>query len=129
MSPEDIVEAAAALGVVLYLDGGALKYSGRLPADWIAQAAPWLAQRAAVVTWLAEAPSHRHRIRMVKVAVANVKRRMKLPCIQLGKLLEQKPSCGCGPRHECGLHGDCVLTGASNRWRVCSRCDDYSPAE
>ena len=129
MSPEFIVEQAFSLGVILYLENGNLKSSGKLPPDWIQRASSWLPYRDQVIQWLADNPSHQHRVRMAKVLVANIKRRKNLPCIHLGQMLEKKPACGCGARHECGLHGSCVLTGNTDRWRICSRCPDYSPAE
>lgn len=125
MDAETIVEQAAALGVVLYLDSGLLKASGKLPTDWVKITAGWLEQKDAVIKWLSDSPSEEHRKRMVRVAVNDIKKRMKLPCINLGELLEEKPSCGCGARHKCSIYGECVVSGNTTKWRVCSRCNDY----
>ena len=128
MTPEEIVEKCFSLGVILYLEDGKLRYDGSLPSNWIEVVGQWLPYRDHVIEWLKK-PSETHRLRMVKVAVAKIKKRMNLPCVHLGELIEKKPSCGCGARHKCAIHGECVVSGNTNRWQICSRCPDYSPLE
>ena len=125
MTPSEIVEKAYESGVILYLESGLLRASGKLPTDWVKITAGWLDQKDAVIKWLSDSPSEEQRKRMVKVAVNNIKKRMKLPCVNLGELIEEKPSCGCGARHKCSIYGECVVSGNTNKWRVCSRCNDY----
>lgn len=124
MTPAEIIENAASMGVLLYLELGKIRYFGALPTNWVEVTEKWLDQRDKVIEYLANAP-WAHRVRLAKAA-AEMSRRQSLPCIHLGPLIEAKPACGCGPRHHCSRHGECVLSGATNRWRVCSRCPDYS---
>lgn len=125
MNPEEIVEAAFSMGVTLHVEGGKLSVFGAMPDNWIEICTPWVEHRQAVIDWITTTPSEAHRSRLLKVILNKIKKRMKLPCLHLGALIERKPSCGCGARHECGLHGECVISGASAKWRVCSRCPDY----
>lgn len=57
--------------------------------------------------------------------IAMFKDRFGRPCVHLGMVLEEKPSCGCGPRHACAKHGECVTTGSTDKWTICSVCPDY----
>jgi hypothetical protein len=129
MNPEQIIESAASMGVILWSDSGVLRFHGQIPANWIQTTAAWLPHRAAVIQWLETSISQTHRFRVAKAQLAIMKQRSKAPCRHLGIELEKRPACGCGARHECGLHGSCVLTGNTDRWRICSKCPDYSPAE
>lgn len=129
MNPEDIVESAASMGVILWADAGVLRYHGQIPPNWKQTTTAWLPHRGAVIQWLHTNISQTHRFRVAKAQLAIMKQRSKVPCRHLGMELEKRPACGCGARHECGLHGSCVLTGNTDRWRICSRCPDYSPAE
>lgn len=51
--------------------------------------------------------------------------RAKTPCVFLGPMVEERPSCGCGPRHICFKHENCVRTGTAAYWPSCSTCSDY----
>lgn len=124
MSPESIINAAKELGVLLFQENGVLKYFGKLPSNWIDIVRDWVPYQPDVVAYLKN-PPWAHRVLLAKAA-AEMSRRQSLPCIHLGPLIEAKPACGCGARHHCGKHGECVLSGATNRWPVCSRCPDYS---
>jgi hypothetical protein len=125
--PESIVESAAAMGVILYLDAvESLKMLGHRPPDWIRISASWLEQKAAIIHWLKTKPSHAHKIRIAKALSALSKARTGKPCLNLGPVIEAKPSCGCGARHQCRIHGECVVSGLSvTKWRSCLRCPDY----
>lgn len=64
-----------------------------------------------------------------RASIAEIKRRISFPCIHLGEILEVKPSCGCGARHVCAKHGECVKSGSAAKWRSCSSCPDYLSAD
>ena len=64
-----------------------------------------------------------------KKSIDKIKQRIKIPCINLGDILENSPLCGCGPRHSCKVHGECVRYGNSSQWKSCSRCPDYIDQE
>lgn len=126
MTPEQIVEDAAAAGMVLYVQDGTLRYFGVRPADWYALSEQWLPYRSQVVRYL-EAPTWVHRVRIAKATATQSRAVSGVPCRYRGLLLEAKPACGCGPRHGCEKYGECVLSGTGGgRWRVCTRCHDYS---
>ena len=129
MTPESIVKLSSALGVLLYAQGDKIKHFGTLPANWIKLTESWLPMRQQVLQYLLNNPSPEHRLALAKASIRQAKIRAKVFCIHLGKMLEHKPSCGCGPRHQCAIYGECVLTGATDKWNVCSRCPDYSPLE
>lgn len=57
--------------------------------------------------------------------IEQIKKQSQKPCAYLGELIEKKPACGCGARHKCDVHGECVISGNTNQWRICSRCPDY----
>ena len=125
--PESIIESAAAMGVILYLDAtDSLKMLGHRPPDWIEQSRNWLERKADIVAWLKNKPSHKHKIRIAKALSALSKARTGKPCLHLGPVIEARPSCGCGARHECQIHGNCVVSGLTvTKWRSCLRCPDY----
>jgi len=64
-----------------------------------------------------------------RAAIAEVKRRLAVPCVYLGAMLEARPSCGCGSRHACVVHGECVRSGSAAKWRSCSVCENYRSAD
>jgi hypothetical protein len=121
-----IVEEAAAKGVVLALDpSGKMMFYGTLPPDWTDLSKAWLADRASVITYLLE-PSTEHRTRIGKAMAAAAKTRAGVKCVSLGELIEERPSCGCGARHQCAIHGECVVSGnGGGRWKVCTQCLDF----
>ena len=121
-----IVEDAAAKGVVLALDpSGRMIFYGTLPPNWTDLSKAWLADRASVITYLRN-PSAEHRVRIGKAMAAEAKIRAGVKCVSLGVLIEARPSCGCGARHECAIHGECVLSGSGGgRWKVCTKCLDF----
>jgi hypothetical protein len=126
MTPEEIVEDAAAVGVVLYLDYDKLRFYGTRPADWKERSAQWLSQRAAVIEYLKN-PTTEHRQRIGKAMLTAVKIRQGLPCIYLGNLINPKPNCGCGPLHKCAIYGECVISGqGAGTWRSCMGCQNYT---
>jgi len=125
MTPEEIVESCAGVGVILYLnDDRKLSAWGKLPDDWMTRVSEWIQHREQVQEWL-KTPSEQHASRMLAVRVAQVKMRLKKPCIHLGMLIEEKPSCGCGPRHQCSIHGECVTRGNTNKWHICTSCVNF----
>ncbi|CAB4160901.1 hypothetical protein UFOVP731_21 [uncultured Caudovirales phage] len=125
MSPEQIVEEAARLGILLYVQDGRLKYFGTRPEGWLEISKSWLEFRNDIIKYL-ESPLWTHRVRLAKAFAAKAKSTSGIPCKFLGILLELKPSCGCGPRHSCEKYGDCVLSGSGGgKWKVCSQCSDY----
>lgn len=121
-----IVDAAAVLGVVLALDpSGRMIFYGTLPLDWINTSKVWLADRDAVVAYLRD-PSPEHRILIAKAMVVAAKTRAGVKCMHLGVLLEERPACGCGARHQCSVHEECVISGSGGgRWKVCTNCQDF----
>jgi hypothetical protein len=122
---ETIVSECFSKGVILYLnDSGKLSAFGQLPPDWVTLVAGWVEHRDLVAEYLKE-PTEQHARNVRSVLIAQAKFRLNLPCIHLGALVEKHPACGCGPRHECTKHGFCVISGATNRWAVCSRCSDF----
>ena len=121
-----IVDAAAAKGVVLALDpSGRMIFYGTRPPDWTDLSGAWLADRASVITYLLD-PAAEHRVRIGKAMATEAKTRAGAKCFNLGVLIEARPSCGCGARHECAIHGECVLSGSGGgRWKVCTKCLDF----
>ena len=121
-----IVDDAAAKGVVLALDpSGRMIFYGTLPADWTDLSGAWLADRASVITYLLD-PSAEHRIRIGKAMAVAAKIRAGVKCVSLGELIEERPACGCGARHQCSIHGECVVSGSGGgRWKVCTNCQDF----
>lgn len=128
MSPEEIVDHAATLGVFLFNDSGKLSFYGQLPVGWIETVKPWISEKQKILEYL-ENPVWAHRVRLAKAQAAASKKRLNLPCVHLGDLLNPKPACGCGALHGCAKYGQAVLTGSSNQYRVCSRCPDYVARE
>lgn len=128
MSPEEIVEKAASLGVILFNDSGKLSFYGQIPSGWIELTKSWLLQKPSILSYL-ENPPWAHRVRLAKAQVAASKNRLNLPCIYLGELINPKPACGCGALHKCEKYGEAVLTGTNNKYRVCSKCNDYATRE
>lgn len=126
ITASQIVEDAAALGVVLALDpSGKMMFYGTLPPDWTDISKAWLADRASVITYLLN-PTAEHRTRIGKAMAAAVKIRAGVKCVSLGVLIEARPSCGCGARHQCAIHGECVVSGSGGgRWKVCTKCLDF----
>lgn len=126
ITASQIVEDAAALGVVLALDpSGKMMFYGTLPPDWTDTSKAWLADRASVITYLLD-PSAEHRIRIGRAMAAAAKIRAGDKCVSLGVLIEARPSCGCGARHQCAIHGECVVSGSGGgRWKVCTKCLDF----
>lgn len=126
ITASQIVEDAAALGVVLALDpSGKMMFYGTLPPDWTDISKAWLADRASVITYLLN-PTAEHRTRIGKAMAAAVKIQAGVKCISLGVLIEARPSCGCGARHQCAIHGECVVSGSGGgRWKVCTKCLDF----
>jgi len=124
MNPQAIIDAAAGKGVLLYLKEGKLAFYGALPQDWPETVAEWLPYKAAVIAYL-ENPPWAHRAALARYAADQSRRANGAPCVHRGKLLELKPACGCGPKHECAKHGECVLTGNTKAFIACSRCPDY----
>lgn len=122
---ETIVSECFSKGVVLYLnEAGKLSAFGMLPPDWVDVVAGWVEHRDLVADYLKQ-PTAEHAKNIRSVLIAQAKFRLNLPCVHLGPLVEKHPACGCGARHECAKHGSCVITGATNRWAVCSRCTDF----
>jgi len=121
-----IIETAAAMGVILYLDAAdSLKMLGHRPPDWIDRTRDWLVHKDSIIQWL-KRPTHNHKVRIAKALSALSKARTGKPCLHLGPMIDARPSCGCGARHECRLHGNCVVSGlAVTKWRSCLRCPDY----
>lgn len=128
MNPEEIVDFAASLGVLLFNDSGKLSFYGQLPTEWIEIVRPWISQKQKILEYL-ENPVWAHRVRLAKAQAAASKRRLNLPCVYLGDLVNAKPACGCGPLHNCAKYGQAVLTGTSVKYRACSRCPDYLARE
>ena len=125
MNAEKIVDDAAALGVILFLDFNKIRFYGSLPQDWIERTKEWLPYRDAVIEYLKN-PSEEHRKRVGSAMLATIKARRGLPCIYLGELINPKPSCGCGAQHKCAIYGECVLSGkGAGKWRVCTNCQNY----
>lgn len=125
MTPEEIVEKAAELGVVFYLDYDKLRYFGQPSTNWMQLCAEWLPYRQAVIEYLKN-PSETHRKRVGAAMLATIKARRGLPCIYLGELINPKPVCGCGAQHKCAIYGECVVSGqGAGKWRVCTNCQNY----
>lgn len=61
--------------------------------------------------------------------IRQAKAAFRKPCVYLGELVNPKPACGCGALHKCEKYGEAVLTGAHNKYRVCSQCNDYEARE
>jgi len=58
-------------------------------------------------------------------AILEIKRRAQAPCRYLGEVMQPTAACGCGPLHQCIIHGQCVRAGNNNQWKSCSTCNDY----
>jgi hypothetical protein len=123
VTPAEIVAHAKALGVLLYLRGGELSYIGQTPPGWLSITREWLPAREAVIQWL-KTPPWDHQTAVAK-ALADQSRRRALPCAHLGDLVDPRPACGCGPLYTCEVFGQCVLTGNTKAWKVCTGCDRY----
>lgn len=128
MTPEEIVEYASTLGLLLYKNGNQIDYFGQLPPNFVELFKAWLPYKPMILEYL-ENPVWGHRVRLAKAQAAASKKRLNLPCVYLGDLLNAKPACGCGALHGCAKYGQAVLTGSSNQYRVCSRCPDYVARE
>lgn len=130
MNAERIIREAEALGVLLYLgDGGKLSYVGELPRDWAKVTAEWLPHRDELIAWLKNAPME-HRAKVAKAMAQAAKRAGKTPCQHLGRLIDPKPSCGCGGKYFCELfQSECVLNGKYQTLRSCSSCPNYQAKE
>lgn len=125
ISAEMLVDAIAALGVILFLDFNTLRFFGALPGNWIELVRQWLPRRQEIVEYL-KSPSEAHRKRVGSAMLATIKARRGLPCIYLGELVNPKPSCGCGAMHKCAIYGECVVSGrGAGKWRVCTNCQNY----
>lgn len=125
MTPEEIVEQAAELGVIFFLDYDKIRFYGKTPKDWIYITEKWLPQKQDVIEYLKN-PSDTHRKRVGDAMLALIKARRGLPCIYLGELINPKPSCGCGAQHKCAIYGECVVSGkGAGKWRVCTECPNY----
>lgn len=128
MTPGEIVEQAASLGILLFNDNGRIGHFGQLPSNFCDLSKAWLPFKQAVLDYL-ENPPWAHRVRLAKAQVAASKNRLNLPCVYLGELINPKPACGCGALHKCEKYGEAVLTGTNNKYRVCSKCNDYAARE
>lgn len=123
LTPEQIVAKAKELGVLLYLKGGQLSFVGQTPRGWVDITRDWLPYREQVVQWL-KTPPWEHQTAVAK-ALADQSRRRALPCVHLGRLVDPRPACGCGPLYTCEVFGQCVLTGNTKAWKVCTGCERY----
>lgn len=58
------------------------------------------------------------------------KQRISIPCIHRGQPLEGLASCGCGGAvlTECAIYGKCRPYGTATDAQICTRCEDYEPA-
>lgn len=129
LTPNDIIEAAAALGVVLYRDlSGNLAFYGNPPPTWARITRDWLPLKDEVLRFLENPPGH-HRARIARAMLARIRQQTGQACHHLGELLNPRPACGCGPLHRCGLHGEAVLHGNTPRYRICTRCPDYQAVD
>jgi hypothetical protein len=65
-------------------------------------------------------------LRKIKLLMVN-------PCKNLGKPLEDKPSCGCGGtlaiKHACAIHGECRISARDKSLQNCIDCNDYQARE
>jgi hypothetical protein len=124
MDAESIVSIAKENGVLLYQENGKLKFYGSIPANWLELTAQWLPFKPAVIAYL-ENPPWAHRVALAKAQAGLAKMRAGVPCQYLGKLIDPKPACGCGPLHECAKFGQCVTSGNSAKYRKCTNCPEY----
>ena len=124
MNPERIIESAKTLGILLYQEGGNLKYFGNIPPNWVEISKEWLPFKSEVIAYL-ENPPWAHRVALAKAQTALAKSRAGFSCQYLGKLIDPKPACGCGPLHECAKFGQCVTNGNTAKYRKCTNCPEY----
>jgi hypothetical protein len=67
-----------------------------------------------------------------KAKLEEIKKRMSMPCINLGKVIPEENSCNCikTQKYECKIYGTCRKMGANiDGVKVCSDCKEYSPID